>query len=97
MKLMWLLMLIALLVSSFCLSVVYVCYQIKTEFSDEDFFFGVSFGLNTTSEAKLLIDKVKGYTNLFVINSWDISINETALKSRKENKNVHWLTPLEAA
>jgi hypothetical protein len=35
--------------------------------------------LNTTSEAKLLIDKVKGYTNLFVVNSWTVSTNETAL------------------
>src|SRR3972149_2056763 len=42
-------------------------------------FFGVSFGGKTASEAKLLIDKVKGYTNFFLVNSWDLSINETAL------------------
>lgn len=42
-------------------------------------YFGVSFGLNTSREAKLLIDKVKDYTNLLVINSWSISTNETAL------------------
>ncbi len=42
-------------------------------------FFGVSFGGNTTSQAKLLIDKVKGYKNFFIINSWDVAINETAL------------------
>ena len=79
MKQMWLLLLIALLVSAVCLPVIYVHYKIKNEASKEDFFFGVSFGLNTTSEAKLLIDKVRGYTNLFVINSWPISINEAAL------------------
>jgi len=79
MKLIRLLLLIALLVSVVCLPMVYFYYKIKNEASEEDFFFGVSFGLNTTSEAKLLIDKVKRYTNLFVINSWEISTNETAL------------------
>jgi hypothetical protein len=78
MKLMWLL-LVVLLVSSVCLPVVYAEYQIKTDPSNEDFFFGVTFGGNTTSEAKLLIDKVKGYTNLFVVDNWDIAMNETAL------------------
>jgi hypothetical protein len=42
-------------------------------------FFGVTFGGNTTSEAKLLIDTVKGYTNLFIVDNWDIAMNETAL------------------
>jgi hypothetical protein len=42
-------------------------------------FFGVSFGGKTADEAKLLIDKVKGYTNFFLVNSWDVSTNETAL------------------
>ena len=79
MKLVWLVLLIALLISVVCLPIVYFYYKTKSEKSNDDFFFGVSFGLNTTSEAKLLIDKVKGYTNLFVINSWEISINETAL------------------
>lgn len=42
-------------------------------------YFGVTFGGNTTIEAKTLIDKVKGYTNLFVIDNWDVAMNETAL------------------
>src|SRR3989304_1658185 len=79
MKLLWLLLLVALLVSAVCLPIVYVHYTIKDEASKENLLFGVSFGLNTTSEAKLLIDKVKGYTNLFLINSWGISTNETSL------------------
>jgi len=79
MKLAWLLLLIALLVSATFLPIVYVHYQTKNESSHEKFFFGVTYGSNTTSEAKLLIDKVKDYTNLFVIDSWDISTNETAL------------------
>lgn len=50
-----------------------------TEVSETEPFFGVSFGGKTTVEAKLLIDKVKLYTNFFLINSYDLSINETAL------------------
>ena len=76
---MWLLLLSALLVTAVCFPIIYVHNENKKEASNEEFFFGVSFGGNTTNEAKLLIDKVKDYTNLFVINSWDISKNETAL------------------
>jgi len=50
-----------------------------TETTEAPVFFGVSFGGKTASEAKLLIDKVKGYTNFFLVNSWDLSSNETAL------------------
>ncbi len=39
----------------------------------EELYFGVSFGGKTAEEAKLLIDRVKSYTNLFIVNSWDIS------------------------
>jgi len=44
----------------------------------EDCYVGVSFGGNTAAEAKLLIDRVKSYTNLFVLQSGPISENETA-------------------
>jgi hypothetical protein len=40
-------------------------------------YLGVSFCGNTTEEAKLLIDKVKSYTNLFVLQSGPISLNMT--------------------
>ena len=43
------------------------------------FYVGVSFCGNTSAEAKLLIDKVKPYTNLFVLQSFPISRNETAI------------------
>jgi len=79
MKSVWLVLLGALLFSVVSLPVVYVSYTIEHGSSEEDLFFGVTYGSNTTRGAKLLIDKVKGYTNLFVINSWDISTNETAL------------------
>ena len=78
MKTGWALALIAILVFAVSLPV-YVHYSIESYASGEDFFFGVTYGGNTTSEAKWLIDKVKGYTNLFIVDSWDISQNETAL------------------
>jgi hypothetical protein len=43
------------------------------------FYIGVTFCGNTTQEAKLLIDKVQNYTNLFVLQSGPISKNETAI------------------
>lgn len=42
-------------------------------------FFGVSFCGDTVEEAKLLIDRVKGYTNLLTVLSGPISYNESAL------------------
>jgi hypothetical protein len=79
MKLACFLLLTLLFIASFVLPVGYVSYQSADETSGEKFFFGVTYGSNTTSEAKLLIDKVKQYTNLFIVDSWDISENETAL------------------
>lgn len=43
------------------------------------FHVGISFAGNTTEEAKLLIDRVKDYTNLLVIQSGPVSKNETSL------------------
>jgi hypothetical protein len=43
-----------------------------------DCYVGVSFCGNTTAEAQLLIDRVKGFTNLFVLQSGPVSENETA-------------------
>ncbi len=48
-------------------------------FQKAGFRVGVSFCGNTTAEAKLLIDRVKTYTNLFVVQSGPVSVNETAM------------------
>jgi hypothetical protein len=77
MKFVWIILLAVLLVAAIGIPVVYEGY-VKNETRDE-FFFGVSFGGDTTEEAKLLIDRVKDYTNLFIINSYDISIDEGSL------------------
>jgi hypothetical protein len=42
-------------------------------------YFGVTFSSNTTAEAELLIDKVKSYTNLLVVDSGPVSKNETTM------------------
>ncbi len=47
--------------------------------SDDSFYVGVTFGGNTVAEAKLLVDRVKSYTNLFVIQSGPVSKNEPAM------------------
>jgi hypothetical protein len=46
--------------------------------AEPDVYVGVSFCGDTAAEAKLLIDRIKGYTNLFVLQSGPISRNETA-------------------
>jgi len=71
-------LLLVILLLSVALSYAVVHYGWKTRIDDE-FFFGVSFGQETVAEAKLLIDKVKDYTNLFWMGSWSITTNETAL------------------
>ncbi len=43
------------------------------------FYIGVNYTGNSTSAAKLLIERVKNYTNLFVIQSLSFGRNETAL------------------
>jgi hypothetical protein len=45
----------------------------------DEFYFGVSFDGESAEEAFPLIDKVKGYTNLFVLMAWGIATNQTAL------------------
>jgi len=79
MKPVWLFFLIAMLIIAIIVPIVYFGNQTENEAADDVFFFGVTYGSKTVNEAKLLIDKVNGYTNLFVVASWDISTNETAL------------------
>jgi hypothetical protein len=57
-----------------------ICYILTSEKKPpENFHFGVSYGSDTFEEAKLLIDRVKDYTNFFIINNWDVSTNDTLL------------------
>jgi hypothetical protein len=58
---------------------IYIYSQFFGVSAQQNFFFGVSFGQESVEEAKILIDRVKDYTNFFLINNWDIVTNETAL------------------
>ena len=78
MKTLWVVLIVALLISSILLPVAYIEHQSEGRAQNNGVYFGVTFGGNTTSQAKLLIDKVKGYTNLFIVDSWTLdTINET--------------------
>jgi hypothetical protein len=76
-KRIWLILIAILAIAAF-LPIVY-WQSVSIDGSNVPLLFGVSFGGKTACEAKLLIDEVKGYTNFFLVNSWDLSINETAL------------------
>ena len=76
-KRIWLILIIILVVAVFS-PIAYWNYGNSGE-SDSTPFFGISFGGKTANEAKLLIDKVKGYTNFFLVDSFDVTTNETAL------------------
>lgn len=79
MKSAWTLFLSVLVLSAAVLSTALTHDQCKSESAEEEVFFGVMFGSNSTNEVKQLIDRTKEYTNLFIMGSWDININETAL------------------
>jgi parallel beta-helix repeat protein len=51
----------------------------KNEAKDSPFYVGVEFGYGNVSDCKLLVDKVKNYTNLLVISSTSITQNEGLL------------------
>jgi hypothetical protein len=51
----------------------------KPENAQKPFYVGVTFCGNTTAEAKLLIDRVKSYTNLFVLQSGPLQEDRDAI------------------
>ncbi len=70
---------ILILIIALSAGVYFLAPQTTPSKDKPDFYLGVSFCGNTTAEAKLLIDRVKPYTNLLVVQSGPVSINETAL------------------
>ena len=75
------LLLVVLLVSSVSTALVIYALSNANE-SAPDVNVGVAFSGNTTAEAKLLIDRVKAYTNLFILNAAGnpISRNQTTIE-----------------
>ena len=49
--------------------------------SRPEFFVGVEFAYGDVSDCKELVDKVKDYTNLFVVGALEISFNQTWLNA----------------
>jgi len=70
--------LISILILSMITVVIYFPNPAENKPKVKKPYFGVSFTGNTTHQAKLLIEKIKGYTNLLIIQSGPISKNETA-------------------
>jgi parallel beta-helix repeat protein len=54
-------------------------FSVKTQASSSPFYVGVECGYNNVTLDEALIDKVKNYTNLFIISSTDIVENSTLL------------------
>ena len=60
----------------------------------QEFYVGITYCGNITAEAKVLIDKVKGYTNLFVLQSGTLQYNESAINEIGDyavNAGMHYL------
>ena len=72
----WLTVLLVVLLAASTTTVIATYYLAAK--SEADCYVGVSFCGDTVAEAKLLIDRVKSYTNLFVLQSGPVSENETA-------------------
>jgi hypothetical protein len=71
--------LIAVLVVAFAAAL--VAYTQSSNTKTPSAYVGVAFGGTTVDQAKLLVDRVKGYTNLFILNAGrnSLSTNQTAV------------------
>ena len=59
--------------------VIFVTGTALTSNKNQEFYVGVTYCGNSTAEAEMLINKVKGYTNLFVLQSGTLLGNSTAI------------------
>jgi hypothetical protein len=72
----------ALLIAVLAVSILgFYTYNLNQVKADPGVFVGIAFCGNTTAQAKVLIDRVKDYTNLFVLDTGrsELSRNETAV------------------
>jgi hypothetical protein len=69
-----------LLITVIVLSIFFTLNWFSSQTSHRQFYVGVEYAYgNQTREVKALVDKVKDYTNLFVIGSVELTFNRTAL------------------
>ena len=52
---------------------------VKAQSISSDVLVGVEIAYDNIGDCKMMVDKVKNYTNLFVIGTTDITLNETSL------------------
>jgi hypothetical protein len=68
------------LISIISIALVITVNWFNNQSSNREFFVGVEYAYGSqASEVKNLVDKVRNYTNLFVIGSIEVTFNETAL------------------
>ncbi len=79
MKVAAILILVVVLAASFLVANNYLSSKANLDLTPQPFYVGVTYCGNSSTGAKLLIDKVKSYTNLFVIQSGELEKNTTAL------------------
>ncbi|MDR2204031.1 MAG: hypothetical protein LBE76_07050 [Nitrososphaerota archaeon] len=79
MKKIWGLLLAFLLLIVVFLPATSIHLMKSTKDDVDELYFGVTFDGQSAEEFMPIIDKVKNYTNLFVITSWSIATNQTAL------------------
>ena len=73
-------LLATVLIALIALSLVITVNWFSNQTSPREFYLGVEYAYgDRASELKSLVDKVKNYTNLFVIGSIQITFNQTAL------------------
>ncbi|MEM2910972.1 MAG: hypothetical protein QW146_00520 [Candidatus Bathyarchaeia archaeon] len=60
---------ILMLAGFFTVALVANFVMVSRDKNSKPFYVGVTFCGNTTTDAKMLVDKVKNYTNLFVLQS----------------------------
>jgi len=71
--------LIAVISASSLIAINYAVNLGEQDSSDKTLYVGVTYCGNSVSDAKLLIDKVKNYTNLFVLQSGSLQTNNEAI------------------
>ncbi|MGF3522708.1 MAG: hypothetical protein ACQXXJ_06395, partial [Candidatus Bathyarchaeia archaeon] len=69
----------AILLLTVVSAVFFIPLNLANKNVEPECFVGISFCGNTVTQAKLLIDRTKEYTNLFVLQSFPISRNESAI------------------
>ncbi len=85
----------SILIIVVCLGIIISADWFTSTKGDREFYVGVEYAYgDNASEVKALVDKVKDYTNLFVLGSSDLSFNESGLTESCDfiaNEGLHFI------